>query len=72
MAKELPEDVKRKMAISNRNIDRIYDTVSGPNPNMSRAEFRKEFKALADPRLIRNDMETIALQKKVQEAGMLN
>ncbi len=71
MSKELPEDVKRKMALANARIDAIYKEVSGPNPNMSRMKFRREFKALADPRLARSDMETIALQKQIQQSGAI-
>ncbi len=68
---ELPEDVKRKMAQANQRIDQIYDAVAGTNPDMPRSEFRKAFKELADPRLARRDMESIELQKTIQQQGTI-
>ncbi len=71
MANKVSEDVKHKMALANHRIDQIYDFVCGPNPDMTRKQFRKEFKALADPNRMRMDMESIALQKQIQQQGMM-
>ena len=75
MTKSLSVDDKKKIAKFERNLRRIYSQLKRPDGtcDMPFHQFRKEIIALGDPSKLRSDMESIALQHKIQGAGgMLN
>lgn len=55
-----------------RNLRRIYNGLKQPDgtSDMSFEDFRKEFISLGDPSKMRIDMESIALQKQIQQSAV--